>query len=336
MTDLSNETILDNLILVRLLELPKRGLTVTRLGKDLEPFFEHRCAGAEWTHLLDEALERLANAALLLSERKGKTLKLAPTAAGRARALAFLGIADLPPATTWAKLKNAYLPARALGIALATPEAAKKFGTITGLRAAILKWAHNLPIGDTPTMKQAVDALLWKQLGVETARPFSMSSVQKHLLGNVLDAERDFEPTQLKQLIPAKAVGARRSDPAELRLALFRGWVEGSKAPPARPTEAQEIDLSAFAERIRHAASACTSGRFGQGKIFISHVYRKFRELHPKIRLEESAFKKKLTEANNAGLLALARADLVQAMDPEDVAQSETRYLNATFHFIRI
>ena len=48
------------------------------------------------------------------------------------------------------------------------------------------------------------------------------------------------------------------------------------------------------------------------------------------------AFKQRLAEANNARLLDLSRADLVQAMDPEDVRLSEVAYLNATFHFIRI
>ncbi len=40
--------------------------------------------------------------------------------------------------------------------------------------------------------------------------------------------------------------------------------------------------------------------------------------------------------ANNARLLDLSRADLVQAMDPDDVRLSEVNYLNATFHFVRI
>ena len=42
-------------------------------------------------------------------------------------------------------------------------------------------------------------------------------------------------------------------------------------------------------------------------------------------------FKTRLAEANNARLLDLSRADLVQAMDPEDVQLSEVSYLNATF-----
>jgi hypothetical protein len=48
------------------------------------------------------------------------------------------------------------------------------------------------------------------------------------------------------------------------------------------------------------------------------------------------AFKQRLAEANNARLLDLSRADLVQAMDPDDVHLSEVTYLNAVFHFIRI
>ena len=52
--------------------------------------------------------------------------------------------------------------------------------------------------------------------------------------------------------------------------------------------------------------------------------------------MEMVTFKKQLAEANNARLLDLSRADLVQAMDPNDVQQSEVHYLNATFHFVRI
>ncbi len=47
-------------------------------------------------------------------------------------------------------------------------------------------------------------------------------------------------------------------------------------------------------------------------------------------------FKEFLALANNFRHLDLSRADLVQAMDPDDVRLSEVHYLNATFHFIRI
>ncbi len=45
-------------------------------------------------------------------------------------------------------------------------------------------------------------------------------------------------------------------------------------------------------------------------------------------------FKKKLLEANRRGLLTLMRADLVGAMDPAEVAQSEINDRGATFHFV--
>ena len=52
--------------------------------------------------------------------------------------------------------------------------------------------------------------------------------------------------------------------------------------------------------------------------------------------MNENEFKRQLAEANRAGLLALSRADLVEAMTPEDVRSSETPYLNATFHFVQV
>lgn len=47
-------------------------------------------------------------------------------------------------------------------------------------------------------------------------------------------------------------------------------------------------------------------------------------------------FKARLVEANRDGLLTLSRADLVEVMDPARVTESETHYLNATFHFVLV
>jgi hypothetical protein len=52
----------------------------------------------------------------------------------------------------------------------------------------------------------------------------------------------------------------------------------------------------------------------------------------PRLSLPE--FKQRLIEANSQGLLHLSRADLVSAMDPQLVAESEAPHLNATFHFV--
>jgi hypothetical protein len=50
--------------------------------------------------------------------------------------------------------------------------------------------------------------------------------------------------------------------------------------------------------------------------------------------MDLDTFKHYLTTANQQGLLYLSRADLVQAMNPQLVALSETHYLNGEFHFI--
>jgi hypothetical protein len=86
---------------------------------------------------------------------------------------------------------------------------------------------------------------------------------------------------------------------------------------------------------VQTAARACPTGRFGDNKVFIYRVWEQLQgETHLPVRsLDE--FKQRLVEANHAGLLHLSRADLVQAMDPADVRQSETPYLDARFHFIR-
>ena len=76
--------------------------------------------------------------------------------------------------------------------------------------------------------------------------------------------------------------------------------------------------------------------RFGDNKVFISHVWNSLQNDTDFYIMDLAAFKQRLAESNNARLLDLSRADLVQAMDPDDVRLSEVTYLNATFHFIRI
>ena len=97
-----------------------------------------------------------------------------------------------------------------------------------------------------------------------------------------------------------------------------------------------EADLREFSRKVLAAARACPTGRYGDNKIFIVHVWRALQNDPDFQGTELFVFKQRLAEANNARLLDLSRADLVQAMDPEDVQLSEVCYLNATFHFIRI
>ena len=335
MPDRSSVSIVEDLVLTRMLATPEKGIAKAKLSKDLLLLVEHRWIGGQWSSLLDAALEGLERSGALAVATKGRSVNVVAAEPGRLRALAFLRAEALPPKVTWAALKKGYLTARAMGLEAVTPDTAKKLGSVTGLRAAILAKEYGLPLGAAPTPKQALDALLWQQLGVKTERQFGVAAVQKHLLAKLYGSDRDLDVTQLKQLIPARAAGARRNDAAELFLAVLRGLVD---SPPdeAPAEEVEEPQLERFAEKVLAAARACETGRFGKGKVFISHAFRKWCELYPAGAPDESTFKRRLTEANREGLLVLTRADLVQAMDPGDVAASETRYLNATFHFIRI
>ncbi len=106
--------------------------------------------------------------------------------------------------------------------------------------------------------------------------------------------------------------------------------------PPAPRSRMRGEELPAFAARALAAARLVgPEGRFPEGqrnaeKIYIYAVAEAMGEPLT------SAFRARLVEAHRANLLSLSRADLVSAMTPEKVAASETAYLNATFHFVRL
>ena len=83
---------------------------------------------------------------------------------------------------------------------------------------------------------------------------------------------------------------------------------------------------------LRDVKAMGPEGRFGSRKVFISEAHKAYRRRRGSRNLHE--FKELLVTANRLGQLKLTRADLVSAMDPRKVAESETSYLTATFHFI--
>lgn len=87
---------------------------------------------------------------------------------------------------------------------------------------------------------------------------------------------------------------------------------------------------------ILRTAREMTSGKFGDDKVFVSHLYRA-------LWANESGFVDVLADFKGALLmlhcdryLTLCRADLVEAMDQTDVAESEITHHNATFHFLKL
>jgi len=297
----------------------------SELSRALRPFIEHRWTGGEWSTRLDEELAALVSSGLVRqTERKAFTL----TAEGRTRGLALLGVKSVK-GVSWKQLKSTHLVALALGL---PPGALGRVGKADGLRAVLVQRQLGLGTPGTRSLHQVKDALCWKQLGVETDKPFTLAAVQSLLLGRVLQSSRELAPEQALWQLAARGVEARRPDADSLRLAALRAYVAGGADTLKIASVGGADTLKVFAERVLRAARGATTGRFGESKVFISHVWNTLQEPG----LNEQAFKHRLLEANRLRFLTLSRADLVEAMDPKDVSASEIRDLGSTFHFITL
>jgi DNA-binding PadR family transcriptional regulator len=340
-----NRSPVELLALARLLAAGEKGETRTKLGTDLKPLVEGR---------LDQALESLESARAIdrIKDKKGKpTARLALTDEGRRVALEALGLEDLPPKTTWAKLKATHLVALALG---------RPGRAVGGLKAEILRAHHGLELGDKPTIKQATDAMAAKLLGLEPGRPFNADTILRKLLkdaGVDLPAGAKTNPADIGKalfhrelgdpsaknpldLLATRSVGARNQQAAELGSAILRTWVDRSVPTVADAGEATALPaplgLPDFARRVVEAARTSPTGRFGDAKVFISHVRRLLRDDPEFGGMDDADFKDRLVEAHRGRFLELGRADLVESMDSADVLESATPYLNAVYHFVRL
>ncbi|MBN9687553.1 MULTISPECIES: hypothetical protein [unclassified Corallococcus] len=302
----------------------KKPGTRNALAATLHAFVEHRWSRGEWTGRLDSLVERLLDAGLV---QKRSSASLALTASGRQQALKFLRV-ESPKGLTWKRVRQQYLLAKDLG--LPTSKAALgRVSNADGMRALLLKRAHQVEGPDLPTLAQVRDRLLWRKLGVETHEKFTLRAVQAHLLGKLLEQEVSDPKRGLEQLT-ARAVGASRVDAEALRLATLRKWVLTEQAPEPGTRAAEPSDAASFAKNVLRVARTLPTGRFGDDKVFISHVWK---AMQPGWASRES-FDSALLEANRKRHLTLTRADLVSVMNPADVAESEVRFYGATFHFV--
>lgn len=105
---------------------------------------------------------------------------------------------------------------------------------------------------------------------------------------------------------------------------------------------AADVDLPSFALMVEAIASDIepeptpagrARGRFGDRKVFIASIRRALQTTKYR-RLSRAEMDDLLLRAHRDGLLQLARADLVAAMDPDEVRDSELRADRATFHFV--
>jgi hypothetical protein len=340
--------LLDDLILARLLVVGKRPIGPGKLQKDVTRLLPTQLSAEQWQTSLTE----LEQAGLL------RRSPFALTEAGRARALAFLELDALPPRTNWGTIQGRYLVPRALGLSSGDRKGRDRLKVANNLRAAALRKSYDLRVKENASLRQTVEAaacqMICQQLGLEPL--FDLESLQLAVFNRLLNPTVPLTSKTLGEQLPGYALGASRSGLQGLRDAILSRWLDSSAEtqPPVTPSnlitppapaarlveppreERRELHLdpTTFAATVQAAARSCPTGHWGDNKVFINHVWRQLQQEPNFPRLDLAAFKERLIEANQRGLLQLEQADLVEPMNPEDVRESETTFLTATYHFI--
>ena len=326
------------LVLARLFAGGTKGATPAQLRTALKPWLDEPRA-AEQDRFIAARVEALTLRGWCEAQGEGRSRAWRCTPDGERVAKANLGLGDAQAPPAWSKLVNGPLMAVALDVYPKSEAERNLIASAPGLRAAVLRRTHRLPVREVPTAKQATDALLWKQLGVESSAAFGMEAVKRHLLGQAVGHQGSERPSStLLAQMASQAAGARRNDLKAMRESLLQQWLREASpdaAPDAAPSPPPALSLSDFAERVREAAGTTPGGWFGETLVFISHVFATYQSRFPQDPLSIDGFKERLVVAHRNGDVELVRADLVSAMNPDDVARSATHYLNGTFHFIR-
>jgi hypothetical protein len=235
-------------------------------------------------------------------------------------------------ARTWLQLAERVLPALPLGIAADDGKRQSRLAGRDAWAAAIVGRSLGLwPGGPPPSLAGVCDALIWRELDLPGKPKRCPPELRGHFVQRRLGSDAG-PPERLARVLAAREVGAPRPELRALRDALVRCWLAG-RAIGADASD--EAPADAFVDAVRSAAAAVApDGWFGDRKVFVSAVWDQLRNQPPWTALALDDFKARLLAAHRAGALALARADLVAAMDPARVAASEIAADGASFHFL--
>jgi hypothetical protein len=272
-------------------------------------------------------------------------LRLRLTDAGRSAALRFLDVQSLPSNMTWKKLLSDHV------FQAAVPPDARPPAGSTPAQSLAFFLAAELGVSPATTVKAVIERAALAQLGLPDARGWD--DVVRHFIGKKLDVELPpMSPASLATQVP-RMVFKTASNPKadQIRARRLASWaagqffsgrpeggavVETQAGTALRAAAKKEEGIDTFARQVHALAAATTDGRFGSNKIFIARLWDHWGDRWPGDRPPLEQFKRMLVDAHRKDLLTLSRADLVAAMDPADVARSETRYETAEFHFVLI
>jgi hypothetical protein len=186
---------------------------------------------------------------------------------------------------------------------------------------------------DAPEWRRGLVQLALRSVG---ARRADLRALRDGVVAAWLGGRSWTEPSRAVEPDPVLTGPHSGSEPANGKGGGGNGGNGGEPANGSQPGSSsggsQPGGLEEFARRVREAAGRARTGVFGDRKVFISALWRDLSSRGTGGNIDQ--FKQRLVEANRRGLLRLYRADLVEQMDPAEVAASATRYLDATFHFV--
>lgn len=314
---------LADLILVRLLPDTKLRLTPLTIRNDVSRLFPRPPSADEFS----ATLSNLRNAGLIAT--KGQVL----TNAGRSRAVAYLGVDRLPSGCNWRAIKAKYLVPKALGLEPAKTLPKEK------LAALLLKRKYSLPVGTANSLNATFEALACQRLGFSDC--VELKDVKTRILARELNDREKRSFKELAASAPAALLETPRPGLDGLHAIALAGLFAPSgtiatQVVPAIEPASDDFDLEAFANTVLAAARDCPTGRHGDDKVWISHVWRQLYDQPPFHRLGLDGFKTRLAEANQRRLLTLSRADLGPMLDSTNLRESELHHAGGIFHFVLI
>lgn len=359
---------LEDLVIIRLLFGSKEGETEVALRKDLHTLVMQQMSAAEWRASLGQIIVTLVNGGFLRPVRANAYVA---TEICEQRALNFLRIPRLPKAP-WHEIRDGYLIAISLGLPPSLPVVAR-LTSAEGLRSALLIRHFNLPFDvATVTMDElrlGLARLAEKKgltSGIRAASLAESDLKQKEAVmmgakllksGHVVESDGE-----LLACLAQEVVGAVNESAAELRQMLFRQLISSRESSEVNrrsgasgnPEIMQEQDqpvagralsdegheppppLPVFTKEVLAIAESIAEGWPGNRRAFISHIWQALRGKFPHWNLSEEQYKDMILNAQRAGLLRLAIADLRDKTNVEDVANSRIVYKNSEWHFIRV
>jgi hypothetical protein len=225
-------------------------------------------------------------------------------------ALALRSACGLKRRPAWSTFRQRLFPALVLGAPVApVPKKGK------GPDQLARHLASRLGVSQASSLNELCDALLADELKMVPGA-MTLARIRAHILA--LRAHRASRALR-DDVAPRPVAGPpdAASEPTD----------EVGVEPVQRPS-----DLLTFVRETLPQIG--DDGRYGSEKVFVSALWQRLERRGRPAELSLDHFKRWLVTANRNRWLTLARADVVGAMDPKQVRESEIQDLGATFHFV--